>query len=449
MTTDARHSKASPTNIGVHVVHAWTYADSTARLAASGFTADDVGKAAEQQSDETFWVLTNHSPVTWKDLTASSGNDPDAIHDNVAGEIAAVTEKTTPIGSDSVLIEDSSDSNNKKRVLFSNFPAIQDAESLLVQVRKDSSGTINAGKAVYLVGWDVGGGVPSVELADSSSASTMPAFGIARISFTNLATGVVVVAGEITGQDTSSYSVGDNLYISETAGELTATKPTGTALIQKVGQVTRSHPSAGVIEIFGAGRSNDIPNIPEDQLWLGNASGVATPTDRSGIDDTAIHDNVASEISALTEKTAPVAADLALIEDSADSNSKKRIQLGKIPIAVSQASATADTTITSTTPTVINAMTITPGAGSYVALFSASAKTQAGGDTVEYAIYSNGSKVAHSERTKDADDINTLHSQAHITGLAAGQAIDVRGWNTAAGKTTTIYERSLILIKVA
>lgn len=433
----------------IHIVHTWSYADSTARLAATGFTSSDVGKIAEQQSDETWWLLTNYSPITWKDITASSGNDPDAIHDNVAGEIAAITEKTTPIGTDLVVIEDSADSNNKKRVQFSNFPAIQDAESLLVQVRKDSSGTINIGQPVYLVGWDTGGGVPTVELADSSSASTMPAFGVARSTITNLATGEVIVAGELTDQDTSSYSVGDNLYVSETTGQLTSTKPTGTALIQKVGQVTRSHPTAGVIQIFGAGRSNDVPNIPEDQLWLGNASGVATPTDRSGIDDTAIHDNVAAEISAVTEKTAPVAADIAIIEDSADSNNKKKIQLGNIPIAVSQASATADTTITSTSPTAINSMTVTPGAGSYVAMFSASAKTQAGGDTMEYAIYSNGSKVAHSERTKDADDINTLHSQAYITGLGAGEAIDVRGWNTAAGKTTTIYERSLILVKVA
>ena len=29
---------------------------------------------------------------------------------------------------------------------------------------------------------------------------------------------------------------------------------------------------------MGAGRSNDVPNIPEGQAWIGNASGVATPT---------------------------------------------------------------------------------------------------------------------------------------------------------------------------
>lgn len=50
------------------------------------------------------------------------GTDADAIHDNVAGEIAAVTEKATPVAADLVLIEDSEDSNNKKRVQVGNLP---------------------------------------------------------------------------------------------------------------------------------------------------------------------------------------------------------------------------------------------------------------------------------------------------------------------------------------
>ncbi len=51
--------------------------------------------------------------------------------------------------------------------------------------------------------------------------------------------------------------------------------------------------------------------------------------DRNDAD--AIHDNVASEISVLTEKTSPVSGDHILIEDSAASNAKKRIQIGNLP----------------------------------------------------------------------------------------------------------------------
>lgn len=49
-----------------------------------------------------------------------------------------------------------------------------------------------------------------------------------------------------------------------------------------------------------------------------------------GSDTTAIHDNVASEISAITAKGTPVAADFLVIEDSAAANVKKSITMGDI-----------------------------------------------------------------------------------------------------------------------
>jgi len=54
---------------------------------------------------------------TWQ---VNAANDADAIHDNVAGEIALISSKATPIGADLVLIEDSADSNNKKRATVSS-----------------------------------------------------------------------------------------------------------------------------------------------------------------------------------------------------------------------------------------------------------------------------------------------------------------------------------------
>lgn len=50
-----------------------------------------------------------------------------------------------------------------------------------------------------------------------------------------------------------------------------------------------------------------------------------------GTDTTAIHDDTAAEISAITEKVAPVGADLVLIEDSADSFNKKFVQISNLP----------------------------------------------------------------------------------------------------------------------
>ena len=55
------------------------------------------------------------------------------------------------------------------------------------------------------------------------------------------------------------------------------------------------------------------------------------PTVNDGADSTAIHDDTAGEILAITLKGAPVSADVLLIEDSADSNNKKRVTVGSLP----------------------------------------------------------------------------------------------------------------------
>ena len=51
-----------------------------------------------------------------------AGQDKNAIHGNTAAEINVITEKTTPIDADLVIIEDSADVNNKKKVLLGNLP---------------------------------------------------------------------------------------------------------------------------------------------------------------------------------------------------------------------------------------------------------------------------------------------------------------------------------------
>jgi hypothetical protein len=50
-----------------------------------------------------------------------------------------------------------------------------------------------------------------------------------------------------------------------------------------------------------------------------------------GTDTTAIHDDIAAEISVLTEKASPVSGDHLIIEDSAAGNVKKRVQIGNLP----------------------------------------------------------------------------------------------------------------------
>jgi len=153
------------------------------------------------------------------------------------------------------------------------------ALKITLTVKNVSGGTLNAGTLVRVAPTanPPSGNVLEVDVADNSAASTMPAVGILIEQIADEAEGDAVAFGRASGFSTSGYTEGDPIWVG-TNGGFTGTKPTGTALIQRVGQIIKVHPSNGSIEVFGAGRTNDVPNIPQDQLWLGNSNGVATAT---------------------------------------------------------------------------------------------------------------------------------------------------------------------------
>lgn len=155
------------------------------------------------------------------------------------------------------------------------FRKITDAAATVVQARNESGATIPSGSPVYVTGYSAGGSKPLVDIADADDAAKMPALGITLSEVTNNSDVLVGTYGVFAEANTGVFTEGDELYIDTVAGKLTATRPTGsTTKIQKIGQVLRSHASAGSILIQGAGRSNDIPNLPLSQVFIGNTSGV-------------------------------------------------------------------------------------------------------------------------------------------------------------------------------
>ena len=136
---------------------------------------------------------------------------------------------------------------------------------------------LSKGDAVYISG--VSGNKPVVSKADSDDANKMPSFGLVKADANLNANVSVVTFGTLAGLNTSSFSVGDTLYISTTAGVLTATAPTGeSSLIQNIGKVQRSHASAGSIKVGGAGRTNATPNLNDGKIFLGNGSNQSVST---------------------------------------------------------------------------------------------------------------------------------------------------------------------------
>lgn len=76
----ALHKNATPPDN--HVVHSLTYPDAVTRGAVT-LAASDVGRIAFQTDDATFWILKNHSPMTWGSITAGAvpvpGGAPSAV----------------------------------------------------------------------------------------------------------------------------------------------------------------------------------------------------------------------------------------------------------------------------------------------------------------------------------------------------------------------------------
>ncbi len=152
-------------------------------------------------------------------------------------------------------------------------------ELLHLDVRKGSVGTIAARTPLYISGYNASGWI-EVEEADADIAAQMPAIGVANVAITNAATRRIVNSGELTGLATNDggWAINDPIYVAG-GGGLTKTKPTGTTLIQKIAEIARVHVNAGVLIVVGAGRSNDIPNLPSNKIWLGNGSGVPAEVD--------------------------------------------------------------------------------------------------------------------------------------------------------------------------
>lgn len=148
-----------------------------------------------------------------------------------------------------------------------------------LRVRNASAATLTAGTPVYISG--ITGNRPNVDSARADNAALMPAIGLIEHDISSSADGFVVISGEFGPYNTLAWSVEDPLYVDATGG-ITSTKPTGANLIQKIGIVTRDNAAVGSIQLVGAGRTNDLPNIASANFWLGNGSGVPTAVTMSG-----------------------------------------------------------------------------------------------------------------------------------------------------------------------
>ena len=137
-----------------------------------------------------------------------------------------------------------------------------------------ASETILQGDPLYITG-EIGG-TAIVGRAQSGDTDKMPCVGIARTDITINTDGDMYVIGVLSGLPMNTLLPGasenDVVYVAPTGG-LTLIKPTGTNLIQNIG-IVLNPTVAGSIQVTAIGRSNDLPNVPQGNIWLGDSNGV-------------------------------------------------------------------------------------------------------------------------------------------------------------------------------
>jgi len=230
--------------------------------------------------------------ITWL-LQGSNldGIDSTAIHDDTASEISVVTEKPIPIGTDVLLIEDSADSNNKKRIQISNLPGSGVGEANTAS----NVGTAGVGPFDAKVGLDL-------QFKNIRSGST-------KISVTddvpNREIDIDVVEANIMHQSLFGAGTNDHTDIDMHIANI------ANPHVTNVGNLGSGTLAAFNLVITDATLDDEGDSRPPEGAAGGDLGGTyPNPTVDDGADGTAIHDDTAGEISG---------------------NTKKRVQIGNLP----------------------------------------------------------------------------------------------------------------------
>lgn len=205
-----------------------------------GGSGDVVGPSSATDNaisryDGTTGKLIQNSTVTVND-------------DGTLGSVNGIEFDTTPTNAPTAIGSMAWDAGDgTPYVVLDTDVSLQLGQENVAKVYNGSGATIAKGKVVAVSGAQ--GQRPSVVLADADSeALSAPTLGIAAEDILNGTEGFVCTFGLVRGIDTSGFTAGDDIYLSQTAGEFTATRPLAPAHTVFLGWVVKVNASSG--EVF-------------------------------------------------------------------------------------------------------------------------------------------------------------------------------------------------------
>jgi hypothetical protein len=156
--------------------------------------------------------------------------------------------------------------------------SFQYVKTIYEEVYNGEATTIVKGTPVYVSGSV--GAAAKVFRADAGNPTKMPVIYISADNIASGATGRGIALGLITGVNTTGYPAGTEIYIA-VGGGWTSTRPTGSAIVQTLGYITKEG-AGGQGVILNPG-PNSLPNLPSGSVWVGNSSSIPTAVTTSSL----------------------------------------------------------------------------------------------------------------------------------------------------------------------
>lgn len=166
--------------------------------------------------------------------------------------------------------------------------------TMLEDVKNVSGGALTKGMALHVTGST--GNEAEVIKADASLG--LAAHLILNEDLpNNLDTGKAVAVGFINNvsvPDTTNFQAGTEVYLGN-GGGFTHLKPTGTSIVQYLGMVLNASTTSGAGTVSGIiqnlGVENQLPNLAQNFVWVGDANGVPQEVAVSSLGGITINNN--------------------------------------------------------------------------------------------------------------------------------------------------------------
>lgn len=238
--------------------------DGTVILVGTGTNGDNVIGASSSTDnalvrfDGTTGKLIQNSTVTLDD----NGNA-----NNINSIVFDTTPTALPTASGTMFWDEG---NKTPSIIIDTDINLQLGQEMLALVYNGTGATIPNGSVVAISG--VQGQRPSVVLADADSeALSAPTLGIATQEIATGTEGFVCTFGFVRGLNTSTLTAGSPIYLSQTAGQFTTTRPVAPAHTVALGWVIKVNASSGevFVNINNGWEIDELHNV----LISGAASG--------------------------------------------------------------------------------------------------------------------------------------------------------------------------------